>query len=109
MWRTVRLTVDTGIHFCGWSRGTAVRYMQENTALSNQDIRTEVDRYIVWPGQALSYMTGELHISKLRREAKKALGDKYALRDFDDMVLGEGSLPMAALRDVVHRWIKRTH
>lgn len=108
MWRAVRLVVDTGIHYYGWSREKAVHYMEANTALADQNIQTEIDRYIVWPGQALSYMTGELHILKLRDEAKKALGDKYSLRDFDDVVLGEGSLPMAVLGDVVHRWIERT-
>ncbi len=108
MWRAVRLVVDTGIHYYGWSREKAVHYMQDNTALSNQNISTEIDRYIVWPGQALSYMTGELHILKLRKEAKEKLGDKYSLRDFDDVVLGEGSLPMAVLTSVIHRWIERT-
>lgn len=108
MWRAVRLVVDTGIHYYGWSRSQAVHYMRENTALSNQNIDTEVDRYIAWPGQALSYMIGELHILKLRKEAEEKLGGKYSLRDFDDVVLGEGSLPMAVLTSVVNRWIERT-
>ncbi|MGH8127145.1 MAG: DUF885 domain-containing protein [Gammaproteobacteria bacterium] len=108
MWRAVRLVVDTGIHYYGWSREKAVHYMQDNTALADQNINTEVDRYIVWPGQALSYMIGEMHILKLRAEAEQKLGDKYSLRDFDDVVLGEGSLPMAVLTTVVNRWIART-
>ncbi len=108
MWRAVRLVVDTGIHYYGWSREKAVQYMQENTALADQNISTEVDRYIVWPGQALSYMIGELHILDLRKEAQEKLGDKYSLRDFDDVVLGQGSLPMAVLSDVVNRWIAKT-
>ncbi|MGA7965715.1 MAG: DUF885 domain-containing protein [Gammaproteobacteria bacterium] len=108
MWRAVRLVVDTGIHYYGWSREKAVKYMQDNTALADQNIDTEVDRYIVWPGQALSYMIGEMHILKLRAEAQRVLGDKYSLRDFDDVVLGEGSLPMAVLTAVVNRWIAHT-
>lgn len=108
MWRAVRLVVDTGIHAYGWNRDKAIKYMQDNTALANQNITTEVDRYIVWPGQALSYMIGEQTILKLRAEAKKKLGDKYSLKDFNDVVLGQGSLPMAVLTDVVHRWIDNT-
>ncbi|MDN5864662.1 MAG: DUF885 domain-containing protein [Gammaproteobacteria bacterium] len=108
MWRAVRLVVDTGIHYHGWSRERAVSYMQENTALANQNIQTEVDRYIIWPGQALSYMIGERTILSLRKEAKAKLGDQYSLRAFDNVVIGQGSLPMAVLKDVVHRWIERT-
>ncbi len=108
MWRAVRLVVDTGIHEYGWSREKAVKYMQDNTALADQNISTEVDRYIVWPGQALSYMIGERTILSLRKEAKARLGDKYTLQDFDDVVLGEGSLPMTVLKSVVNRWIART-
>lgn len=108
MWRAVRLVVDTGIHEYGWTRAQAVKYMQDNTALSDQNIATEVDRYIVWPGQALSYMIGEQTILSLRTEAQKKLGDKYSLKDFDDVVLGQGSLPMAVLKDVVNRWIDAT-
>ncbi len=108
MWRAVRLVADTGIHAYGWTRAQAVKYMQDNTALADQNIATEVDRYIVWPGQALSYMIGEQTILKLRAEARQKLGDKYTLKDFDDVVLGQGSLPMAVLTDVVHRWIANT-
>lgn len=108
MWRAVRLVVDTGIHEYGWSREQAVKYMQDNTALADQNIATEVDRYIVWPGQALSYMIGEQTILQLRAEARQKLGDKYSLKDFDNVVLGQGSLPMAVLKDVVNRWIDNT-
>jgi uncharacterized protein (DUF885 family) len=108
MWRAVRLVVDTGIHEYGWTRERAVKYMQDNTALANQNIATEVDRYIVWPGQALSYMIGEQTILQLRAEAQKKLGDKYNVRDFDNVVLGQGSLPMAILKDVVDKWIDNT-
>ncbi len=108
MWRAVRLVVDTGIHEDGWTREQAVKYMQDNTALADQNIATEVDRYIVWPGQALSYMIGEQAILQLRAEAKQKLGDKYNLKNFDDVVLGQGSLPMAVLKEVVDRWIANT-
>jgi uncharacterized protein (DUF885 family) len=108
MWRAVRLVVDTGIHEDGWTRAQAVKYMQDNTALADQNIATEVDRYIVWPGQALSYMIGEQAILSLRDEAKQKLGDKYDLKNFDDVVLGQGSLPMAVLEQVVNRWIDNT-
>jgi uncharacterized protein (DUF885 family) len=108
MWRAVRLVVDTGIHEDGWTRAQAVKYMQDNTALADQNIATEVDRYIVWPGQALSYMIGEQRILALREEAKQKLGDKYNLKNFDDVVLGQGSLPMAVLKQVVNRWVDNT-
>jgi uncharacterized protein (DUF885 family) len=108
MWRAVRLVVDTGIHQDGWTREQAVKYMQDNTALADQNIATEVDRYIVWPGQALSYMIGEQVILQLRDEAKQKLGDKYNLKNFDDVVLGQGSLPMAILKEVVNQWIDNT-
>lgn len=108
MWRAVRLVVDTGIHEDGWTRAQAVKYMRDNTALADQNIATEVDRYIVWPGQALSYMIGEQEILALREEAKQKLGDKYDLKNFDDVVLGQGSLPMAVLKEVVDKWIDNT-
>ncbi|HEX5962055.1 MAG TPA: DUF885 domain-containing protein [Rhodanobacteraceae bacterium] len=108
MWRAARLVVDTGIHEYGWSRAQAVQYMQDNTALADQNIATEVDRYIVWPGQALSYMLGEQTILSLRAEAEEKLGDKYSLKDFDNVVLGQGSLPMAILGEVVDKWIANT-
>jgi uncharacterized protein (DUF885 family) len=108
MWRAVRLVVDTGIHQDGWTREQAVKYMQDNTALADQNIATEVDRYIVWPGQALSYMIGEQVILQLRDEARQKLGDKYNLKHFDDVVLGQGSLPMAILQEVVDKWIDNT-
>lgn len=108
MWRAVRLVVDTGIHEDGWTREQAVKFMQDNTALADQNIATEVDRYIVWPGQALSYMIGEQTILSLRDEAKQKLGDKYNVKNFDDVVLGQGSLPMAVLKEVVNKWIDNT-
>jgi uncharacterized protein (DUF885 family) len=105
MWRAVRLVVDTGIHSRGWSRERAVTYFEENTALSAQNIDTEVDRYIAWPGQALSYMIGEIEIEKLRREAERELGPNFDLKEFHAAVLEHGSLPLTVLHDVVERWI----
>lgn len=105
MWRAVRLVVDTGIHYYGWSREQAVQYFRDNTALSDQNINTEVDRYIAWPGQALAYMIGEIHIQQLRIEAKQALGDHFDLKGFHDAVLENGSIPLSVLDKHIHEWI----
>ncbi len=104
-WRAVRLVVDTGIHNFGWTRQQAVNYMKANTALTDQNINTEVDRYIAWPGQALSYMIGELTILKLREEARQALGSRFDIKAFNDEILAGGSLPMDVLMQAVRRWI----
>ncbi len=106
MWRAVRLVVDTGLHQFGMSRDEAIRYFKDHTALAEQNIETEVDRYISWPGQALSYMIGEIRIQELRDEARKALGPKFDLRGFHDVVLGNGSVPLDVLSDLVKRWIE---
>ncbi len=105
MWRAVRLVVDTGIHSQGWSRARAVAYFEDNTALSLQNINTEVDRYIAWPGQSLSYMIGEIEIEKLRRQAERELGPEFSLKEFHAAVLEHGSLPLTVLDGVVERWI----
>ena len=105
MWRAVRLVVDTGIHAQGWSRERAVKYFEDNAALSEQNIDTEVDRYIAWPGQALSYMIGELEIVRLRRQAERELGPGFDLKEFHAAVLEHGALPLTVLRNVVERWI----
>ncbi len=105
MWRAVRLVVDTGIHSQGWSRERAVKYFEDNTALSLQNIDTEVDRYIAWPGQALSYMIGEIEIESLRRQAERELGPNFSLKEFHAAVLEHGALPLTVLKDVVERWI----
>jgi len=105
MWRAVRLVVDTGIHLDGMSREQAVRLMQENTALAQQNIDTEVDRYIAWPGQALSYMIGEIKIRELRERAARALGPRFDIRRFHDVVLASGTLPLGVLEHVVDDWI----
>lgn len=105
MWRAVRLVVDTGIHAFGWSRERAVKYFEDNTALSEQNINTEVDRYIAWPGQSLSYMVGEVRIQKLRHEAEQRLGERFDVRAFDSLVLRNGAIPLNLLSQVVERWI----
>ena len=104
-WRACRLVVDTGLHAFGWSRQQAVDFMLENTALSEADIRKEVDRYITWPAQALSYKIGELKIRELRAKAESELGAAFDIRRFHDMVVGNGSLPIAVLEDMVADWI----
>ena len=106
MWRAVRLVVDTGIHSEGWTRAQAVRYFEENTALSTQNINTEVDRYIAWPGQALSYMIGQMDIFKLRQKAEQALGPKFNIKDFHAAILEHGALPLTVLNHVIDRWIR---
>jgi uncharacterized protein (DUF885 family) len=105
MWRAVRLVVDTGIHSEGWTRAQAVRYFEENSALSEQNIDTEVDRYIAWPGQALSYMIGELDILRLRNKAEGALGSRFNVKSFHAAVLEHGALPLTVLDQVIDRWI----
>jgi len=105
MWRALRLVVDTGIHAKGWSRQQAIDYMAEHSALSVHNITTEVDRYIGWPGQALAYKTGELKIRELRARAEEALGSRFDLREFHDVVLREGAVPLTVLDDQVEAWI----
>lgn len=105
MWRAARLVVDTGIHAKGWSRKQAQDFMKDNTALSIHEITTEVDRYIAWPGQALSYYLGEMTIIECRARAEKALGDKFDIRNFHDMILQMGSVPLAVLEARVDKFI----
>jgi uncharacterized protein (DUF885 family) len=104
-WRAARLVVDTGIHEFKWTRKQAVDYMKENTALSEINIESEVDRYIAWPGQALSYKIGEQIIQSLRDEAERVLGDDFDLRSFHDYLIAEGSLPLDLLRERMQSWI----
>lgn len=105
MWRACRLVVDTGIHAKGWTREQALAYMRENTALSEHEITTEVDRYISWPGQALSYMIGMIRIRELRADAERELGAGFDIREFHDTVLATGSVPLPVLEAEVRRWI----
>ncbi|MBY0422888.1 MAG: DUF885 domain-containing protein [Parvularculaceae bacterium] len=107
MWRACRLVIDTGLHAKGWTREQAIDYLAGNTALSLHNVRTEVDRYIAWPGQALAYKVGELTIWRLRDKAEKALGPKFDLRAFHDVVLDEGSLPLDILERRVDAYIAR--
>jgi uncharacterized protein (DUF885 family) len=102
-WRACRLVVDTGMHALGWSRREAIDFMAAHTALATNNIANEVDRYIVWPGQALAYKIGQLEILRLRREAEERLGRDFDLRGFHDAILGEGALGLATLREVVER------
>ncbi|EXG80398.1 DUF885 domain-containing protein [Cryptosporangium arvum] len=104
-WRAGRLVVDTGIHAMGWSRQQALDWMLTHTPVSEKECATEIDRYIAYPGQALSYMVGRLEIQSLRARATKELGDSFELSAFHDVVLAGGSLPLAVLADVVDRWI----
>ncbi|AWV05918.1 hypothetical protein C9I47_0192 [Lysobacter maris] len=105
MWRACRLVIDTGVHAKGWSREQALAYLRDRTALSEHEVTTEVDRYISWPGQALSYKLGEIAIVRLRGEAERALGDAFDIKDFHDAVLRQGSLPLPVLETEVRRWI----
>ncbi|HEX6037476.1 DUF885 domain-containing protein [Longimicrobium sp.] len=105
MWRACRLVVDTGMHWKGWTRQQAIDFMAENSALTLLNITNEVDRYIAWPGQALGYKMGQLKISELRAEAQAALGDRFDLRRFHDVVLGSGSVPLTVLETNVRAWI----
>ena len=105
IWRASRLVIDTGIHAKGWSRAQAIAYMHDNTALPDHEIETEVDRYIAWPGQALSYYMGELAIRQARAKAEKTLGAKFNIRAFHDAVLQLGSVPLPVLKQHIDRFI----
>ena len=105
MWRAARLVIDTGIHHKGWTREQAINYLAEHTALSEHEVETEVDRYISWPGQALSYKLGEMKILELRAKAEKELGPKFDLRAFHDAVLAEGSVPLPVLEQRIDAFI----
>ena len=105
MWRAARLVVDTGVHSKGWTREQAIQFMLENTALAEHEVTTEVDRYISWPGQALSYYLGEMAIVEARAKAEKALGDKFNIRHFHDAVLQLGSVPLPVLTAHIDEWV----
>ncbi len=108
MWRAIRLVVDTGMHYKGWSREEAVNLFIENSAKSILDINNEVDRYIAWPGQALAYKIGQLKILELRNKAERLLGEKYDIKDFHHEVLKRGSLPLDLLEYYIDEWINLT-
>ncbi len=105
MWRAVRLVVDTGMHAKGWTRAQAMEFLASNSALSLHNVRTEIDRYISWPAQALSYKLGELTIKKLRMQAEKELKGKFDLREFHDQILKNGSIPLSLLESIIESYI----
>jgi uncharacterized protein (DUF885 family) len=105
IWRAIRLVLDTGIHSMGWTRDQAIAYFRDNSAKTEHDIAQEVDRYIVWPGQALAYKLGELKIRELRRESERVLGERFDVRRFHDEVLRHGAVPLDILERNVREWI----
>ncbi|WP_108808944.1 DUF885 domain-containing protein [Aquimarina spinulae] len=108
MWRACRLVVDTGIHAKGWTREQVIDFMSSNTALSLHEIHTETDRYISWPGQALSYKIGELKIRELRKKAETALGNKFDIREFHEIVLEQGTVTLSILENRINTYIEKT-
>jgi uncharacterized protein (DUF885 family) len=102
-WRASRLVVDTGMHALGWTRQQAIDFMTEHTALGENNIANEVDRYISYAGQALAYKLGQLELLRLRSEARERQGDRFNIKRFHDVVLGQGALPLPVLRQVVER------
>jgi uncharacterized protein (DUF885 family) len=105
MWRSVRLVVDTGVHYKHWSRQQMVDFFRQHTAMDEPNIQTEVDRYIAWPAQALSYKLGQMKILELRDRARKELGNRFDIRAFHDAVLEHGPLPLDVLEEEINRWI----
>jgi len=108
LFRAVRLVVDTGIHHSRWTREQAIDYMKKNTGMSDRDVTAEIERYIVMPGQATAYKVGMMKILELREKAQSALGDKFNLRDFHDVVLKNGAVPLDILEKLVNRYIAET-
>ena len=106
MLRAMRLVVDTGLHAKGWSREQAIQYMRDNSSMAASDVEAEVERYIVWPGQALGYKVGQLRISAMRARAEAALGPRFDIRAFHSQLLRDGSLPLAVLEAKIDRWIE---
>jgi uncharacterized protein (DUF885 family) len=106
MWRAIRLVVDTGMHAMGWTRQQAIDYFTANSSKPLHDVIVEVDRYIIWPGQALAYKIGELKIKELRSKAEQTLGNKFDIRAFHDELLGSGSLPLDVLEQRMLKWVK---
>lgn len=105
MWRAIRLVLDTGIHSMGWTRQQAIDFFKENSSKTEPDIAVEVDRYIVWPGQATAYKVGQMKIKELRQDAKKQLGESFDVRKFHDVVLRNGAVPLDVLQAQVKEWV----
>jgi uncharacterized protein (DUF885 family) len=105
MLRAIRLVVDTGFHFKGWSREDVVQFFRDHSAIDEITIQSETDRYIVWPGQALSYKIGQLKILELRERAETELGEEFDVRAFHDEILGAGALPLDILEGRIDAWI----
>lgn len=108
IWRACRLVVDTGMHALGWSRQRAIDFMAENTGMASEAVAAEIDRHITEPGQGLAYMMGSLEIFALRAQAEEALGDRFDVREFHDVVLHNGAIPLSILRREVQTWIEET-
>jgi uncharacterized protein (DUF885 family) len=106
MWRACRLVADTGIHWLGWDIEEARRCFIENSALAPHNIQTELERYISWPAQALAYKVGEVRLRALRKEAEESLGERFNVREFHDLVLLGGPMPLDTLEQRVREWIK---
>jgi uncharacterized protein (DUF885 family) len=107
LWRAVRLVTDTGIHSKQWTREQAIRYFLQNALLSERDATKEVERYFNWPGQATSYMIGQLKILELRNRARQALGPRFDIREFHGVVLENGSVPLDVLEELVNDYIAK--
>ena len=106
MFRAVRLVVDTGMHAKRWSREQSIDYMVAKTGMTEAEVTREIERYVVWPGQATSYKVGQLALLRMREEAERALGSKFDLREFHEVVLMNGAMPLAVLEGVVNRWVE---
>lgn len=109
MWRAIRLVVDVGMHWKGWSREQAIEFMMDNSGKTGHDVTVEIERYIVWPGQSLAYKIGELKIKELRALATDSLGDEFSIREFHDEILCHGSMPLSLLENHIRQWLKKKH
>jgi uncharacterized protein (DUF885 family) len=105
MFRAVRLVVDTGMHAKHWSREQAIAYMLEKTGNTEDEVTREIERYVVWPGQATAYKTGQLAILRMRARAEQGLGDKFSLKAFHELVLGNGAMPLGIMDQTVDAWV----